>query len=71
MNISATLFGQFIVASVVIIGISSYLLGKRKTNTPRLAGLIGVLLAFMPPLGFIYLACMVLKNDVPTPATQD
>ncbi len=64
MNINATLLGEIIFISVIVIGILSYYLGKRKTNTPKMATLIGVLLSIIPPLGLIYLAILVLKNDI-------
>ena len=64
MNINATLIGEIIFISVIVIGILSYYFGKRKTNTPKMATLIGVLLSFIPPLGLIYLAIFVLKNDI-------
>lgn len=64
MNINATVLGEIIFISVIVIGILSYYLGKRKTNTPKMATLIGILLSFIPPLGLIYLAILVLKNDI-------
>ncbi|MBE3675227.1 hypothetical protein PPAR_b0429 [Pseudoalteromonas paragorgicola KMM 3548] len=39
-------------------------MAKRKTSTPKIATFIGVLLAFIPPLGLIYIAILVLKNDI-------
>ena len=41
-----------------------YYLGRRKTQTPVLAGVLGTVLSIMPPLGLVYLAVLVLKNDV-------
>ncbi|MCH2057113.1 MAG: hypothetical protein MK214_11030 [Thalassotalea sp.] len=64
MNINATLVGEIVFISVIVIGILSYYLGKRKTNTPKIATLIGVLLSFIPPLGLVYLVILVLKNDI-------
>ena len=64
MNINATLIGEIIFISVIVIGALSYYLGKRKTSTPKMATLIGVLLSFLPPLGLIYLAVLVLKSDI-------
>lgn len=66
MNINATVLGEIILVTVLIVGILSYYLGKRKTQTPKIATMIGILLSFIPPLGFIYIAIMVLKNDVDT-----
>ncbi|MBE91674.1 MULTISPECIES: hypothetical protein [Idiomarina] len=64
MNINATLLGQVILIFIPIIVILSYYLGKRKTQTPKLATLIGLILAFIPPLALIYVAALVIKNDV-------
>lgn len=64
MNINATLIGELVVLSVLVVGFLSFYLGKRKTNSPKLAALIGVLLSLIPPLGFIYLAVLVLKDDI-------
>ncbi len=64
MNINATLLGEIIFIFVIVIGILSYYLSKRKTSTPKIATFIGVLLSFIPPLGLVYLAILVLKNDI-------
>ena len=64
MDINATSLGQMIFISVIVISVLSYYLGKRKTNTPKMATLIGALLSFVPPLGLIYLAILILKNDI-------
>ena len=64
MNVNATTLGEIIFFFVIAIGILSYYLGKRKTRTPKVATLIGILLSFIPPLGLVYLAILVLKNDV-------
>lgn len=71
MNLNATLLGQVIIVSVLVIGLMSYYLGKRKTTTPKLATLIGIILSFIPPLGIIYLAVLVLKNDVNSAAVSE
>lgn len=64
MNVNATIVGQVIILTAVVSGILSFYLGKRKTQTPILATVIGVILAFIPPLALIYLAALVLKNDI-------
>ncbi len=68
MNINATFFGQLIFIalfiSISIVGGLSYYLGKRKTSTPKIAALIGVLLCIVPPLNIVYLIVLMLKNDV-------
>lgn len=64
MNINATLIGEILFVFVIVIGFLCYYLGKRKTNTPKMTTLIGVLLSFIPPLGLIYLVILILKNDI-------
>ena len=64
MNISATFIGELVFYSMFIVGGLSYYLGKRKTSNPKVATLIDVLLCITPPLNFVYLVALVLKNDV-------
>lgn len=64
MNISATFIGGVMFLSIIFIGFLSYYLGKRKTKTPKITALIGILLSFIPPLGLIYLAILVFKSDI-------
>ena len=47
-----------------VVGGISYYLGKRKTSTPKMAALIGVLLCITPPLNIVYLIVLMLKNDL-------
>ncbi|GAA0369216.1 hypothetical protein GCM10009092_36840 [Bowmanella denitrificans] len=56
----ALLFAGF----VIVVTMCSYKLGKTKTENPRLAALIGLLVAFLPPLALIYLAILLFKDDV-------
>ncbi|SFC71259.1 hypothetical protein [Pseudoalteromonas denitrificans] len=65
MSINATLLGEFIVISLLIITSLSYYLGKRKTHTPFITCMIGLFLSVIPPLGLIYLAFLAFKNDLP------
>ena len=64
MNINMTLLIEIVFISIVVVGVLSFYLGKRKTNSPKMVTLIGVLLSIFPPLGLIYLAILVLKNDI-------
>ena len=64
MNINATLIGEFIALFVLIMGAVCYYLGRRKTQTPVLAGLLGAALSIIPPLGLVYLVVLVLKKNV-------
>ena len=64
VNINMTLLIEIVFISIVVVGVLSFYLGKRKTNSPKMVTLIGVLLSIFPPLGLIYLAILVLKNDI-------
>ena len=64
MEINATIIGQFVIISCLVIGLVSYYLGRRKTQTPLLAGLLGFVLSLIPLLGIVYVIVLMLKNDV-------
>ncbi|MBY5991804.1 hypothetical protein [Ferrimonas balearica] len=66
MDFNATLMGQLVLLWMPLCGVLSYYLGRRKTQTPRLVALVGLLLAVIPPLGLVYLAALALKADRPT-----
>jgi len=69
LNINATVIGELIALFALIMGGVCYYLGRRKTQTPILAGFLGVVLTFIPPLGLIYLVVLVLKKDVSSTST--
>lgn len=64
MNVNATLVGQLIVVFALVVGVISYFLGCRKTQSPILAGVLGAVLSIVPLFGLIYLVVLMLKNDV-------
>ena len=64
MDINATFIGQFALISGLVIGIVSYYLGRRKTQTPVIAGVLGFVLGLIPIFGIIYLIVLMLKKDV-------
>lgn len=64
MDINATFIGQFALISGLLIGIVSYYLGRRKTQTPVIAGVLGFVLGLIPIFGIIYLIVLMLKKDV-------
>lgn len=64
MEISATFAGQFLLICGVVFGIVSYYLGRRKTQTPVLTGVLGFVLSLIPIFGIIYVIVLVLKMDV-------
>lgn len=69
MDINATVLGPFFLLFIPVIGFLSYYLGKRKTQTPKLAAFFGVLLALIPPFALLYIVVLIIKNDVhPQPA---
>ena len=65
MNLNATFLGQMIFFLAVVMVVLSYILGKRKTETPKTTAFVGLLTAFVSPLAIIFLMVLVLKNDVP------
>ena len=64
VNINVTLLGEIIFYSMFIVGALSYYLSKRKTTSPKIATLIGVLLCLTPPLNIVYIIVLMLKKDV-------
>lgn len=64
MNINATFVGEFIALFALIMAAVCYYLGRRKTQTPVLAALLGFVLSIVPLFGLIYLVVLLLKKDV-------
>lgn len=64
MDINATQYGIFILISALVICVAAYYLGRRKTETPKLAAGLGFLLGLIPLLGIIYLVVLMLKQDI-------
>ncbi|MCH1918749.1 hypothetical protein L9G15_04815 [Shewanella sp. A3A] len=64
MNINATVIGQFVALFALIMGAVCYYLARRKTQTPILAALLGMVLSIVPLFGLVYLVILVLKKDV-------
>ena len=64
MNINATLLGEIVLYSMFIVGALSYYLGRRKTTSPKIATLIGVILCITPPLNIVYIIVLMLKKDI-------
>lgn len=65
MDIDATVFGQFVFVLAIIMGITGYYLGKRKTQTPKLVATLCFFSALLPPLSAIFLMLLALKKDLP------
>ena len=68
MNINGTLIGELIFYSLILfvplVGFLSFYLGTLKTTSPKVIGLVGVVLSIVPPLGLIYLGALALKEDI-------
>jgi len=71
MEINITLLGQIVAVWIVIATVLTFVLAKRKTQTPIIATIIGFVLSFIPPVSMIYLIVLVLKNDVAKKAVAD
>lgn len=64
MSSDLTFWGQVVFFSAIIIAGASFVLGKRKTSTPIMAGVVGFLTGLVPPIGLIFLAVLVVKKDI-------
>ena len=64
VNINIEIMGTIVIIVMVFVGVCSYILGKRKTTTPKMTALLGVVLSIIPLLGLIYVAALVLKADI-------
>ena len=64
MEINMALLGQLLAVWVVFATVLTYILAKKKTETPMIATMIGFVLSFLPPISIIYLIVLVLKNDI-------
>lgn len=69
MNINLAVLGQFMMIIVPLVCILSYFLGRKKTKSPILAALLGLILCAVPPFAMLYLLILMFKKDVtPSPA---
>lgn len=64
MNIDATLYGQFVIIFALVMAALCYYLGRRKTQNPVLAGLLGAVLSLLPLFGLVYLLVLLFKKDL-------
>jgi len=64
MAVNATLLGQLIIVWILIATTITFLLARRKTQTPIIATLLGFLFSFIPPVSMLYLIVLVIKNDI-------
>jgi len=66
MEFDVKVLGQVLLAFAIVMAVICYFLGKRKTNNPLLAAFIGAVFSLVPPVAFIYLAILSLKEDLDT-----
>lgn len=64
MAVSTEQIGLFIIASMIIVGIVSYILGVRKTQVPFKTAALGFVFAVIPVLGIIYVIYLAFKEDI-------
>lgn len=64
MTISTMQLGLLILLLMIIIGIISYFLGVRKTDSPFKASALGFVFSVIPVLGIIYVMYLASKEDV-------
>ncbi|WP_376707933.1 hypothetical protein [Kangiella sp. TOML190] len=64
MTIDLTFLFYVLPVFALIMGAICYQLGKKKTENPVIAGLLGFFLSFIPFFGIIYLIILVVKHDV-------
>ncbi|XPF93524.1 hypothetical protein ACM9HF_16070 [Colwellia sp. RE-S-Sl-9] len=67
MNFTLTQMGLAVFIFMVVIGLISYVLGKRKTLTPIKSALLGFVFSVIPVLGIIYVVYLAAKEDVVIP----
>jgi|TARA_B110000116_G_scaffold264592_1_gene272618 4-hydroxybenzoate polyprenyltransferase len=64
MTFSTTQLGLMILSVMIIVGVISYFLGRRKTNSPLKASALGFVFSIIPVLGIIYVIYLASKEDV-------
>lgn len=69
MDLNATFYGLFLLCFALLMGLSCYALGRRKTRRPWLAGLLGALLALIPVLSILFLLVLWWSPNL-SPDTQ-
>lgn len=64
MNMSTTELGLLVLSTMIIIGIMSYFIGVRKTDSPYKASALGFVFSIIPVLGIIYVVYLISKEDL-------
>ena len=65
MTINSTLFGQFILLLMIIVGVLAWRLARRKSRHPVLITFLCVLLCLAPPFAILALLILALRRDLP------
>jgi hypothetical protein len=66
MNLTLIEMGSAVVAFMIVIGIISFIIGKKKSTTPVRAALLGTVFSVIPVLGIIYVFYLANKEDLVT-----
>jgi len=64
MNFTVEQMGAAVGLFMVVVGIISYLIGKKKSTTPVKAALLGTVFSVIPVLGIIYVFYLMSKEDL-------
>jgi len=64
MNVNVPLIALALPIFAIIIGGLCYYLGKRKTKTPVIAGVMGFVFSFVPIVALIFLIVLLNKDDL-------
>ncbi|MGY3871277.1 hypothetical protein ACW5W4_17385 [Aeromonas crassostreae] len=68
MTLNATLFGQFILLLMIVVGVAAWRLARRKSRHPGLVTVLCVLLCLFPPVALLALLVLALWRDLPVRA---
>ncbi|MDO7086005.1 hypothetical protein WNY51_10480 [Pseudocolwellia sp. AS88] len=66
MNFTLIEMGSAVAAFMIVVGIISYIIGKKKSTTPVRAALLGTVFSVIPVLGIIYVFYLANKEDLVT-----
>ncbi|MBT1449772.1 hypothetical protein KJ365_02685 [Glaciecola sp. XM2] len=68
MAINATLVGQLLFGLAIIMAMVGFFLGRKKTNHPIAATILGFMSGFFPPFAFIFVLVLILRKNIEKPA---
>lgn len=64
MDVSVNFLISAVILFMSIIGVISYMLGKRKTHQPMKSAALGFVFSVIPVLGIIYVVYLLSKDDI-------